>query len=343
MKCTGPWLKRLLCGLAALVLVLAAAVAVLVSVGCTRLEQRAGAVPNLADGSSWYWQDGSTFVADGVAYTPRDEMFTLLCIGLGSSEQRQADGEVVGLGVADTLVLVCFDLASGQLDLVCIPRDTQTKLRYCGADGVPTLEYPGHLAMQYSCGGSTHQMCSRNTVLTTQKLLYDLQIESWLTVDMDSIVTLADSLDGVPVTVPDDPYYCAYTGYTPGQWVLLRGEAALQFVQYRDITVFTSCEMRIERQKVFLNNLLDSLRQTVFKRPWELPGVYAAMEDEYLTDLTLPEIAALAFSAWRVRIDSIGMQTLPGEVRRGALYEEFYPDAAGIRQTLLDVFYAPAV
>ena len=339
MNVYRKWAKRILCGLLAAVLVLSVVVGFMVAVGQHRLDKRVGSIPNLADGDSWYWQGTTTFVADGVSYAPRDDVFTMLCIGLGSSEQRQTNGEVIGLGVADTFVLVCYDLKTGKLDLLCIPRDTQAQLLWCGDDGVPQFTYPGHLALQYSYGGGTHELCSANTVQTVQSLLSGMQIDAWFTIDMDSIITLADSLDGIPVTVPDDPYYCAYTGYTPGQWVLLRGEAALQFVQYRDVSVFASCEMRIERQKVFLNNLLDSLKQAVFERPWELPVVYSAMRDEYYTDLTLPEIAALAFAARKVSIENIGMQTLPGEVRKGAVYEEFYLDEMGAKQALLNVFY----
>lgn len=335
--------KRLLCIVLAITLAGVLAVGILVAVGRSRLAARHTELPNLADGAEWYWRDASTLVADGTVYTPRENLFTLLCTGLGSSGERQANGQVMGLGVADTLVLVCFDLASGELTLLCIPRDTQTQIDWCDAEGVPYLTQQGHIALQYTYGGAAHEVCSESMVDAVSKMLSGAGISAWLTVDMDSIVTLADAVDGIPVTVPDDPYYCAYTGYQPGQWVCLDGAAALQFVQYRDISIFASCEMRVERQKVFLNNLLDLLRQLVTEAPWELPGVYSAMQGQYYTDLTVPEIAALAFAALKVKIDSIAMNTLPGEVRKGALYEEYYLDEQGTKRLLLNAFYQPAV
>lgn len=333
------WARRLLCGLLAAAVLLGAALTGLVAVGRARLAARGGVVPDLTDGTGWVWQDETTLLADGVAYAPRRGLFTLLCIGLGSSAQREQDGQVLGMGVADTLVLVCFDLETGELTLLCIPRDTQTGIVWCDSAGNALFTRQGHLALQYGYGGGTHALCSQNMADAVERLLCGAGVESWFTVDMDAIVTLVDALGGVAVTVPDDPYYCAYTGYQPGQWVRLDGAAALQFVQYRDVTVFASCEMRIERQKAFLSNLLDLLRQTVCKAPWRLPGLYAAMQGQYHTDLTLPEIAALAAAALRVEIDGIAMQTLPGEVRTGILYEEYHLDEAAVRQLLLEIFY----
>lgn len=336
------FLKRIGIFSLCILLVLIIMIATIIGSGFFSLRRRPAQLPDLSDGDSWYWQEDGTFIADGVAYVPRKNLFTALAIGVGTSDEREASGYTNGLGVADAFILAVLDSSCDHITLLSIPRDTQTMISWCDETGKPTQEMFGHLALQYTYGGSTHEMCSQNTVTSVSKLLHNTGIGAWFTLDMDSIVQMVDAMGGIAITVPDDPYYCAYTGYTPGQWVLLDGPAALQFVQYRDTNVFGSCEMRVERQKVFVDALLDWILQGLKKYPLHVPHLYSAMQDYYYTDLKFNEILALGYSALGMHVSDISMQTLPGAVQSGAFYEEYLPNEQESRQLLLNLFYQPA-
>lgn len=336
------WAVRFLSVLLVAVILLAAAAGVFLLSGNSNLNKRLNGIPNLADGENWYWQDEKTFLADGVAYRPKKGLSTVLCIGLGSSEERVESGYTMGMmPMADTFVLAVVDRIGHSVDLLAIPRDTQAVLDWSKAEFQIPHEEKSHLALQYRYGGTNDAMCSQTTCSTISRLLFDAGIGGYVTIDMDSVVAFADLIGGVAITVPDDPYYCAYTGFTPGQWISMDGPTALQFVQYRDLSVAGSCEMRVERQKVFLDALVSWVKARAKTAPWAIPYCVQKMKPYYHTDLHLNEIAALGVKLIRMNHQSISMHTLPGTVVKGEIYEEYHLDEPGTKQLLLDIFYEP--
>jgi LCP family protein required for cell wall assembly len=318
------------------VLCLAAYVAVMFGIGRARLQRRLGDASILS-------QNLAINDTTGTAYTYRDNVFTLLVVGVGTNAQRDAENYSIGAGAADTLLLAVLDLDAPSLSLLSIPRDTITDISLCGIDGVPYLTMQDHLVMQYAYGGETAAQCTENTANAVSSTLYDVSIDAWISLDMDVLVDLVDALEGVPIEVPDEETYCAFTGYTPGQWVMLDGEAALQFVQYRDTTAFASSETRIERQKTFLNALLDRLKRVAKQEPWRLVGIYDTVASQMTMNLTFPELVALAILCANISVDEVPMYTLPGEVQSGTFYEEYYINDDAARQLLLQMFYQSAV
>ena len=332
---------KLLRFLGILLLVLAALLALLVLAGSLHLAQKPSQPPDLT-GDGWHQLADGTLMADGVAYRPRKGLTTLLGIGLGSSQDREESGWNRGMmPMADTFVVAVADRSRGELSLLAIPRDTQVPLRTAHSQ-VPLPDGQiGHLALQYRYGGSDRVSCTDTTAETVSQLLHGVGISGCLTIDMDSISAFADWIGGVPITVPDDPWYCAYTDYQPGQWIAMDGPTALQFVQYRDTNVPGSCEMRVERQKVFLDALLSWGVKRLRTQPWQIPACLWALRPYYYTDLSPDEIAALAFSLLRTQVREVSMLTLPGAVVQGEIYEEYHVDPSALRQQLLDLYYEP--
>lgn len=325
------------------VLCLMVYIVLLASIGHTRLYRRLGDAPNLGQNAIWDGKNDGVLLSDNTTYTYRDSLFTLLVVGVGTSAQRELENYSVGSGAADTLLLAVLDLDVPSLSLLSIPRDTITDISLCGIDGVPYLTMQDHLVMQYAYGGETAAQCTENTANAVSSTLYDVSIDAWISLDMDVLVDLVDALEGVPIEVPDEETYCAFTGYTPGQWVMLDGEAALQFVQYRDTTAFASSETRIERQKTFLNALLDRLKRVAKQEPWRLVGIYDTVASQMTMNLTFPELVALAILCANISVDEVPMYTLPGEVQSGTFYEEYYINDDAARQLLLQMFYQSAV
>ena len=334
--------KRILLAVLAVVLVLLLGLLAVISRGNTQLRLRPDEAPDLADGDSWYWQDDHILMADGVAYRPREHLINVLCIGLGTSSERETSGFNRGMmPMADTFVLAVLDPAANHVTLLSIPRDTQTVLDSTHADSSLPALTEKHLALQYRYGGTDTPTCTQTTRDTVSRLLYDVGIHAAVTIDMDSIVVLADLLGGVPITIPDDPWYCAYTGYQPGQWVSMDGPTALQFVQYRDLSVPGSCEIRVERQKLFADAILNWFYKAVRSNPGAILYCFQQMQPYYYTDLDLTEITALGASLAQWNMQNISMRTLPGTVEKGVIYEEYHVDVPAARQMLLEIFYEP--
>lgn len=271
--------------------------------------------------------------------TENENLFTMLFLGIDRSAERDAEslsGEYEAL--ADTIVVAVADLERAEMTLLSIPRDTVVDVKVYSAQDIWYNTVPGQIALQYVYGGAGDAQRAGHMAEAVSELLHGVPIDAVAVVDMDAVAELATLLGGIPVTIPDDEYYCAYTGYTPGQWVLLEGEAALQFVQYRDIAVFASCEMRIERQKVFLRALIERALLVLKAAPLQLLRDYRAAAQHLYTDLSASECTVLALRMASLQADQLTFATLPGQVAQGWAYEEFYVDDAQLQELLFALF-----
>ncbi len=288
-------------------------------------------------------QETGSVLYQNEVYTQRKNIYTVLFIGIDRSEDRIDSGYAdASLSLADTLVVASIDLDTAEISLLSIPRDTMVTIYTHTREGEHNGYLSGQIATQFTYGGDSDDLRNEHTVESVERLLCGLEIDSYVTVDMDDIIAITDLIGGVPVTVPEDEYYCSYTGYEVGQWMLLEGESALQFVQYRDTAVFASCEMRVERQKVFLDGAINRLYNLAQADLLEAASIAWDSYNMLDTDLSLLTVAFLAQSLLDFEMQSITMETLPGQASSTDLYEEFYCDTDALQLLLLDFYYEKA-
>lgn len=275
---------------------------------------------------------------DAVGETKKENLFTVLFLGIDRSAARDAES-ISGTyeALADTVLVAVINLENAETTILSIPRDTIVDVKVYSAQDVCYNTLPGQLALQYVYGGAEDAQRAGHMAEAVSELLYGMPIHAVAAIDMDAVSEIATLLGGIPVTIPSDEYYCAYTGYAPGQWVLLEGEAALQFVQYRDVSVFASCEMRIERQKVFLEALIERALFVLKAAPFRLYQDYRAVSQHLYTDLSLSECAVLSFQMGVLDMNQLTFVTLPGQVVQGRAYEEFYVDDKQLQAVLLEL------
>ncbi len=284
-------------------------------------------------------EDGTVQYQDST-YTAKENIYTVLFIGIDRSEFRLETGYATeALSLADTLIVASIDLSTCEIMLLNIPRDTMTTIYTHSREGEHKGYLEGQIATQYAYGGDDDDLRNQHTLESVERLLNGLQIDAYATIDMDGIIEIADMLDGIPITVPDDEYYCGYTGYTPGQNIVLRGEAALQFVQYRDTSVFASNEMRIELQKVFLKAAIKRLYITMFKKPLQATNMIETIYEIVDTDISAETWTLLLPNLLFLDMDQISMCTLPGEAVDTDVYEEYYCDTDALDALLLEIYF----
>ncbi len=285
-------------------------------------------------------QSDGTAIYDGNTYTAKDNMYTVLFIGIDRSDERLDTGYATeDASLADTLIVANIDLTTSAVSLISIPRDTMVNIYTYNTEGEHNGYITGQIAMQYAYGGSTDEERNQHMLEAVERLLNGLEIDAYVTIDMDDIITATDLMGGISVYVPDDEYYCAYTGYEPGQWVMLDGEAALQFVQYRDTEIFASCELRVERQKTFLDGAINHVY--VKLRDYPLQMISIAKEMYEMIDISIPFNDCMLMATKLLSIDmySIKMETVSGEVAYTDSYEEYYVNIEAMDLMLLDFYY----
>ncbi len=296
-----------------------------------------------SDSSGVSLQADGTALYEGETYAQRENVYTVLFIGIDRSAERVESGYAdEELSLADTLIVASIDLDTAEISLLSIPRDTITTIYTHTREGENNGYLEGQIATQYAYGGDSDDLRNQHTLESVERLLNGLTIDTYVTIDMDDIIAVTDLIGGVPITVPEDEYYCSYTGYEPGQWMLLEGETALQFVQYRDTTVFASCELRVERQKVFLDGAINRLYTIANEDVFDALDI--AWQIYQLLDTNVPPLtlALIAPKLLDFTMDTLWMETLPGEASSTDLYEEYYCDTDALDVLILELFFEKA-
>ncbi len=270
---------------------------------------------------------------NGTTYLPNNKIKSILFLGIDSTEspnEDRADSQQ-----SDFVVLVVVDDNDKSFRALHINRDTMTGIREIDRNGKAYGEFEGQLALAHTYGSDEGMRC-RNTVAVTEQLLYGIEIDHYISITMDAVPILNDSVGGVTLTLLDD-FTHVDPSFTKGAKVTLMGEHALSYVRERGALEDSSNLSRMERQKQYVSELLERYN--------------AVGLDETSGELILElgEHIAYDYSAEGLSnlVDTLseytykGTLTLSGEAVKGEEYMEYYIDEQAARQTVIDLFYTP--
>lgn len=284
----------------------------------------------LADKTEW----GGTITYKGTKYRRRTDVRTVLFLGVDNAYLSESGEDLVGNnGRSDAIMLFLVDTKNKTTELLTVSRDTITEVDMY--DGVGKLVYsrPMHISLQYSFGNSAKRSCFL-AQRTVSELLYNARIDGYFSLTMDGIPVIVEELGGITITLPED-YSEIDSRYTKGATVTLNGEEAERFVRYRNTEVLGSNEGRNERQSWFV---MEMFRQ--MKEKGDLDGTVERLldvaEDYIETDVDAETLKLLAGST------ITESYKVPGEVRQGQYFHEYYVDEEGLQELVVKLFYRPA-
>ena len=119
----------------------------------------------------------------------------------------------------------------------------------------------------------------------------------------------------------------------------LLGESAFWYVKYRDTYVFASADMRLARQKQYLNAFIGEAKKAAKKDITVVLDLYKAIEPMMVTDITLDEAAYLAPVLLDYEFNKDSFYLMEGETVKGEKFEEFYVDEEALYEMILEIFY----
>lgn len=241
-------------------------------------------------------------------------------------------------GQADGIVLAAQDTARGGVKLLMIPRDTMTEITMTDLSGNVLGKGVQHLNLSFAYGDGRERSAAYTAEAVTG-LLKGLPMDHYLAADMEAIQAANDRVGGVTVTVPAG-MEGAGPPFTEGGRVTLLGEQAERFVRYRDTREGHSALYRMERQGEYLRGFLQAVAGRSETEPGILEALYGEMEPYLVTDMGKAECLGLAADVMGAGPLGAGdIYTLPGQSVLTARYDEFYPDEAGLVETILGLFY----
>lgn len=280
--------------------------------------------------------ESKTIYREDTAWFPRQDITTVLLMGIDRYGPVEHSGTYNNRGAADMAMVVVLDHAQEVVRVLQLNRDTMVEMPVLGIGGRPAGTAYGQLALAHTQGSGLADSCE-NMVKTVSDLLYGLEIDYYVAMNMDAIPILNDAVGGVTVTVTED-----FSAVDPtirlGEMTLL-ADQSIHYVRTRKGVGDQLNLSRIQRQRDYVNGFVDSFQAAREKDGDLVADMYEAVSEYLVTDLSVTVVSALID---RYSHYSIAEVVSPqGENVLGEVYFEFYVDEQDLDDLILRLFYAP--
>lgn len=269
----------------------------------------------------------------GEKYKLNKDIKTLLLLGIdrkeGESEDRAKSNQ------ADFLILIVVDESQKSYKLIQINRDTMTEIRQLDDYGTTIDKYEAQIALSHAYGG-TDKVRGRNVVYSVEKLMYDIDVDYFMSMTMDSIPIFNDGVGGVSVELLDD-FSHINPAMTVGTTYTLVGEEALSYVQERKNMDDNTNLSRMERQKQYMSALLGKIGELDTQKVLKL----LTDADRYMeSNCSANQLTNLFDSVTGYSYE--GIVTIKGEAVQGNEYIEYHADENELQKLVVETFYLKA-
>ena len=280
-------------------------------------------------------QNSDTVEYKGETYKYNDHLSNYLFLGIDTTEavdtyQSQADA-----GQADAIFLVSMDRATEKIKVLFIPRDSMTRIEVFNPYGQSLGETTDHLNIQYAFGDGKEKSCELMKTAVSD-MLDGLPIQGYCSMNMDGISVITDFVGGIQLTIPDDSLADVNPEYKKGAVVDITGETAEQFVRYRDIDKTQSALVRQERQKTFLQALVQKAQEKAGEDAGFVTGLYDSVKSYTVTNMGNDIFAKLLAASQNGITDT---ETVPGEGTHGENFDEYHIDEDALSDLIISMFY----
>ena len=210
-------------------------------------------------------------------------------------------GKDATAGLTDVMMLASIDSATGDLQLLQIPRDT-----YANYTSRPYKKINGAYAALGADG--------------LKEFLQDnmgVAVDRYVCVDLNVLGEMVDMIGGVHMNVPadmdyDDPAQNLHIHLKAGEQIL-DGETAQMFVRFRSGYV-TADVGRMDAQKMFLSALAKQVKQSMSTK--QMLSLVCRCFGKVKTDMTLGDCLLCAKQLREIELEHMHMASLPGASAR---------------------------
>ena len=277
--------------------------------------------------------DKNSIYHDGKEYVYNKNVKNILFLGIDKGEEITLNETLGKGGQADTIMLFSIDRENQTTRILQISRNAMTDIDLYDKNGNYYTSIKAQLATQYAYGNGADTSCWA-TKRTVSELLNDLPIAGYFALDISGVSVINDMIGGVTITIPED-YTEIDPAFVKGATITLNGKQAEKYVRYRDPNMIGGNDLRMQRQAQYIPALLDSLSKISEKTDEELNRMMEAISKYMVTDLSADDLKVMLKSD----INMKNIETVPGESKKGEIYEEFYVDEENLQKILIKMFY----
>lgn len=339
------WWKVLLIILgviASLVVASAIVIAVMIGKGKAGLYERSkGKTANIQSDNSVDESDGikmqdNWITHKGKIYEYNDEILTFYVMGI--DKKSVDDDSAITMGQSDANFLITLNPKTKEMNVIAINRDAMIDLVVYDYGGSYVETRRGQLALQHAYGRNDVESAEHQMNAISQ-LFYGIPINGYVSLKLEAIPVINDSVGGVTVTCNEDLTEKNSQLYE-GATVNLVGNMAYDFVQERTKT-YEGARRRLERQKIYIKSFVETAKTKIKGGNLTLIyDLYNSLSSYMCTNLTVDQAAYLASIAKDYKFDMNNIRSLEGETVQGERYEEFNVDDEYLQDLIVEIFYS---
>ncbi|NLP37009.1 MAG: hypothetical protein GX357_05125 [Firmicutes bacterium] len=231
----------------------------------------------------------------------------------------------------DTIKVISVNFDRDQVSIIDVPRDSYVKIADTSTyDKINSAYYYGYINAKDKL---RHDNGVEYALKSISNLFGGMPLHYYVTVDMDAVVELVDSVGGIKFNVPYDVIDKDGVLQIPKGERILDGEKYLHYLRNREVGGDIG---RMQRQTELLLATLDHFRKEGLIK--NIPVLYEAYQELIDTNLSNQQIIALALYAGRINKEQIISYTLSGsgQSQNGIYYMVL--DTEKIAHVMQDVF-----
>ena len=283
-------------------------------------------------------------VSDGVEYNGenyvlRDDIETILIIGLDKYDSEVDNSSFTNEQYADFLTLLVIDKTNSTWSAIHINRDTMADVDLLDIKGDKYATEKMQIALAHSYGNGKSKSCN-NVVNSVQRLLGGIKIDRYISVTMDVTTEYNDMVGGVTLEIMDD-FTSVDSAMVKGETITLNGTQALLYVRERFELDDSSNLRRMERQRQYLSALYDKSLECISNDEEFIVKSTTKLFGYMVTNCTLNKLQSIASTVSQYEYTK--MYSMKGESKVGDEFVEFYPDKDALQDLLIEVFYKKKV
>lgn len=281
-------------------------------------------------------EDENTITYNGKKYILNKNIVSVLVMGIDRDNVNQNYGSGNN-GQADAIFVATIDTKTKKTTIIPISRETMVDVNLYTADGKYAGSNHEQLCLAYAYGNTTEESCE-NVLTSVKRLLFGINISSYITMEMTGVEKLTDLVGGVELTSLENITSTKFP-ISKGQRITLNGEKALTYIQYRGDDVEANAR-RMARQKQFLSALMNKTGNAILSDFSKLSKYYNTLSPYFSTNVSFAQITYLAQNCLTLNFgDAIEYKTIDGTLSLGEAWVEFTADKDSLLQTAIDTFY----
>ncbi len=261
----------------------------------------------------------------GKAYYYNKDLINILVIGVDKEKINDKSDHQ-----ADALYLISVDTVSNKVNVLSVSRNTLADIDVYDMNGDFLDTEKSQICLSYVYG-KDDKHSSELTCKAVSRLLYDIPINNYYTIFMDTIADAVNVVGGVKVTLSEDLTEVS-KDWTKGKTVYLNGQNALRFLQYRK----ESNQPRVARQQQFIKGFVSSAKSAVLKDVSLPIKMYNRFSKTSVTNVGGASAVYLATESLKAEFK---LHSVPGKAGFDGNYETFEVEEEALYEKVLEIFY----